>query len=196
MRKSKLTLRYPVFAEFERMHQALVDAGGKLLEDEKRCFLSLFRAVEVALGYETDTHPWQREHCTFLVNFLHQHFIRQKMTTEAIRLLHSNIIPPQTKGVFIYDEAQKYEEIARGRYRRIDTYLKDADGVEVNFLLHTQIADALEEAVATFHNSPKKVADIARFFLAYNAIHPFMDGNGKVERLLPCLWHTATTPHF
>ena len=179
-----VTLRYPLHAEFERMTRALEGAGGRLLEDDTMLYKSLYRAVEVALGYDTRAHPHQHDHCTWLTNFCHQHLIREEMTTASIRLLHANILPPETEGVFVYDGERRSQQVLRGEYRTIDTYLKDTEDKEVAFAPHEQIDTALEAAVAAHNNSPRKIHDIARFFLTYNAIHPFMDGNGRVERLL------------
>lgn len=180
----KLTLSYPPSAEFERMSRVLIAGGGALLEADTKLYQSLYRAVEIALGYDTQANPLQYDHATFLVNFLYQHFIHAELSVVSIGLLHANILPPNTKGVFVYGEERKQQEVLRGAYRTIDTYLTDTEGREIDFLPHEQIAEALEEAVATFNNSPRKIHNIVHFFLSYNAIHPFMDGNGKVGRLL------------
>jgi hypothetical protein len=181
---TRIHIKYPIEQEFVKMQQSLISARGKPLSDTKRLYGFLFRIAEVALGYDTQTYAHHADHCAYLSNFLFLRFIEQIFDADAICDLHKNILPPETQGSFIFADEQKALTINRGKYRSIDTYKLTVDGVGVDFLHHANISDALVSAIETYHNSKKTIRDIVQFYLEFNAIHPFMDGNGKVERIL------------
>ncbi|MGL4331134.1 MAG: Fic family protein [Clostridium sp.] len=47
-----------------------------------------------------------------------------------------------------------------------------------------KVKKQLEEAVDRFNNSEKELLDILKFKLDFVRIHPFMDGNGRISRLV------------
>jgi Fic family protein len=46
------------------------------------------------------------------------------------------------------------------------------------------VVEQMEEAIGIFNNSNKELIDILKFKLDFVRIHPFMDGNGRLSRLI------------
>ncbi len=174
-----------VCKEFEYMQQALLSRQDiSLLEDEK-LFVLLYNAIDVALYYQAEQNEAIEHHVQYLVSFAKTFLIDTSLNVQSIRQLHSNILPPGIQSNFIYDAfGSKIQKIQRGEYRTINTYLKDADGREVDFVHHEDIEEVLVVSIDRYNGSQKKIDDIAHFILDFYAIHPFMDGNGKVARVL------------
>ena len=47
-----------------------------------------------------------------------------------------------------------------------------------------KVKEQLNEAIDRFNNSDKELIDIFKFKLDFVRIHPFMDGNGRLSRLI------------
>lgn len=171
--------------EFEYMQKTLHTHRGFDLHNEQELYRLLYRAIFVALYEGVASNEAIVSHVEYLVGFCKQFFIDIPLQSTHIRQLHLNIVPPKSQSTFVYeDKGTKQEELKRGTYRDIDTYLVDEDGHETDFLQHKNIAEAIEMIVDTYNNSSKKIKDIAKFVLDFFAIHPFMDANGKTVRVL------------
>lgn len=190
-KKIMITLQHPIVTlekvcnEFEYMQKALETHRHFALHDKKGLYVLLYRAIEIALHEGVPSNKSIESHVQYLVGFSKQFLIDMPLQSRSIKKLHLNIVPPQSQSTFIYeDKGLKQEALKRGEYRDMDTYLVDSDGSETDFVKHENIANVVEMIINTYSNSSKKIEDIARFVLDFNAVHPFMDGNGKTERVL------------
>jgi Fic family protein len=75
------------------------------------------------------------------------------------------------------------EFVARpiGAYRLDERYIK---GVDIKLSLPHQISNDIENLLYKFKSNKMNLADIAKFHILFERIHPFADGNGRVGRLL------------
>lgn len=146
----------------------------------------LYAAIYVAVYNKIATNDSIESHIRYLVNFCKSNFIDNALTEEAILELHANIVPPDAHSAFIYEnQEKKLEKIERGRYRTIETYLiNEYMQGETNFSKSADIQKRVQRLLTRYNNSPQKIKDIAFFMLEFLTIHPFMDGNGKVSRVL------------
>ena len=77
--------------------------------------------------------------------------------------------------------APEYVSKPIGAYRSDERYIK---GVDIKLSLPHQIRDDMENLLYRFKSNKMNLEDIAEFHIAFERIHPFADGNGRVGRLL------------
>lgn len=68
-----------------------------------------------------------------------------------------------------------------GRIRKEQVYISNSSIVPPS---SERVEKELNDAIDRFNNSDKELIDILKFKLDFVRIHPFMDGNGRVSRLL------------
>ncbi len=68
-----------------------------------------------------------------------------------------------------------------GAYRLDERYIK---GVDIKLSLPHQVSNDLENLLYRFKSNDMDLKDIAAFYIDFERIHPFADGNGRVGRLL------------
>ena len=68
-----------------------------------------------------------------------------------------------------------------GAYRTDERHIK---GVNINLSAPTMIANDIENLLYKMPSNKLTLLDIAAFHIAFERIHPFADGNGRVGRLL------------
>jgi len=170
--------------EFEFMQKTLVKYGGSL-RDERRLYNVLSSAINTAVYEDAPKSQHILKHVEYLTNFSYKYFIQSPLSIDNIKKLHANILPPNLKGSFVYDDngSKKIEKVNPGDFRKIDTYTKYKN-IDNDFIPAEEIEEKLEEAILLFNNSKQSARDIFLFTLSFNDIHPFMDGNGKVTRVL------------
>jgi len=69
----------------------------------------------------------------------------------------------------------------RGVYRRVAVRILGAVHIPPNPI---KIANLMQELVSDYNNNAKGIKEIATFHVAFERIHPFIDGNGRTGRLL------------
>jgi len=68
-----------------------------------------------------------------------------------------------------------------GAYRLDERYIK---GVDIKLSAPNKISNDIENLLYTFDSNSMNLLDISEFHIAFEKIHPFADGNGRVGRLL------------
>ena len=187
MKKIKIKIDYSIPSkEFEYMQNRLHQIQGFDFKNQKDLYDMLYAAIYVAICNKIAANNSIESHIRYLVNFCKSNFIDNALTEEAILQLHANIVPPEAQSAFIYEnQEKKLEKIERGKYRTIETYLiNEYMQAETNFSESIDIQKKMQRLLNRYNNSPQKIKDITFFMLEFLTIHPFMDGNGKVSRVL------------
>lgn len=171
--------------EYEYMQAVLVKNNGYIRKDKKTLFATLYSAISTAIYNTKELSNTKAHHIEYLTNFSYQYFINKDISIENIKQLHTNILPPDFKSNFIYDDvrAKQTQKIQRGEFREMDTYMK-FDNKEIDFEKSQNIESKLSTLIHNFNKSNQKVFEIVYFLLESFRIHPFEDGNGKVFRVL------------
>lgn len=96
--------------------------------------------------------------------------INQDLSLELICNIHKDI-------TFNTLEKNYWE----GKIREEQVYISNSEIVPPNA---DKVIEQLKKSIDVFNNSEKELLDILRFKLDFVRIHPFMDGNGRISRLL------------
>ena len=96
--------------------------------------------------------------------------INNDLSLELICRIHKNI-------TFNTLENSEWE----GKIRSSQVYISNS---LITPLLVEKVKEQLNEAIDRFNNSDKELIDIFKFKLDFVRIHPFMDGNGRLSRLI------------
>ena len=109
--------------------------------------------------------------------------VGHKEAFDFVRELVSNNVPISEriiKQIHYLVLADKKED--RGVYRRVPVRIMGAHHEPVQPYL---IAQKMEQLLESFNQSEENIVTrLARFHIEFEAIHPFIDGNGRTGRLL------------
>ena len=149
-------------------HSLKIEGSPYSLED----VLRLIKGEETELSYSRrDT-----EEVTDLIDsidFLYQNIDISNLDGDFIRVLHS----------FATHSDQSF---LPGMFK-IDPNYACYNGIEFNYTDPLDVEREIREMCGEFNNSSGDLIDIAQMIGEFIKIHPFRDGNGRVQRLL-LLW--------
>ncbi len=156
----------------------------------------LLMAVYVALESQLDPEgtrqpladaPAEKQRYIGFITGLTRHYIvaADALSVEAIQELHRNLHPPDMQ-TSLHNGDGTFETIAvnPGKFRERDI------GVQQHGPLHAfvpweQIPEQLQSIVARYNDHTGHPCRAAmEFMLEFNRVHPFLDGNGKLMRVL------------
>ena len=105
-----------------------------------------------------------------VVNYINTKAKEQELNLEMMTLLHQMLL-------------SNINDDVAGRFRKDNEWVRVANHIAVDPKL---VANKLEEALANYHARPSDniAKRIARFHLSFEQIHPFVDGNGRIGRVL------------
>ena len=120
--------------------------------------------------YITDREIFEAKNLARVVNYIEKKAKEKELTLEVILSLHKMLI------------ANIDDNIA-GRFRKNNEYVKVGNHIAPS---PKEIVTLLEDAIAGYHGSNHKniAKRIARLHLAFEHIHPFVDGNGRIGRII------------
>lgn len=96
--------------------------------------------------------------------------IKNDLSVELILSIHKDI-------TFNTLEKSEWE----GRIRSEQVYISNSSIIPPN---QDKVVKELSDSINRFNNSDKELLDILKFKLDFVRIHPFMDGNGRLSRLI------------
>jgi len=142
------------FGETKELLENGATAGGKPLS-EQLVILGFAKAYDVVIREASNS------------NF--------KMSASFIKDLHYIMFEDalQVSSAFI--------EKPIGAYRLDERYIK---GVDIKLSAPAKIAQDIENLLYQYEKSKLNLEEMASFHIAFETIHPFADGNGRIGRLL------------
>lgn len=136
--------------------------------------LTLEETEKILLQIDLDRYVEQRElfettNLARVVKYISQNATQKELNVEMILFLHKMLI------------GNIRDEIA-GRFRQDNEWVKVGNHIGAN---PKDVEELVREALADFYSSEKNIVDrIATFHLKFENIHPFVDGNGRLGRVL------------
>ena len=135
------------------------------LEDTEKILLEidLERSISIRELFEA-------KNLARVVNYINTKSKEQELNLEMMTLLHQMLL-------------SNINDDVAGRFRKANEWVRVANHIAVDPKL---VANKLEEALANYHARPSDniAKRIARFHLSFEQIHPFVDGNGRIGRVL------------
>jgi Fic family protein len=181
--KSRLDARRPFKPELQiridavllprRIYYSNAFGTNTLTLDETRYFLETQRMVGGKLEREFSEIKGLLEALQYLTSWPAD----QDLSEENVLALHATLTTP-----IGLDEAY-----SPGRYRTQDLPLLGRDGLRINFLPHGSIPAEMTSLLAWYHGEGAKLHPLeraARFHYRFSLIHPFVEANGRMARLL------------
>ena len=181
---------------------ARVDFGRRFLTEHlgpvqsRKQYDFLLMAVYVALESQLDPEetrqpladaPTEKQYYVGFITGLTRHYVVETdaLSVEAIQELHRNLHPPDMQ-TSLHNGDGTFETVAvnPGKFRERDI------GVERHGPLHAfvpweQIPEQLQSIVSRYNSHTGHPCRAAmEFMLEFNRVHPFLDGNGKLMRVL------------
>lgn len=174
-----------IINELKYRNRQLNKSFGYIMKDKSFLFQSIFKVIAIAVYGKNKYSDMQLRHIGFLTNFCINNLLYDSLSLNDIKKLHLNIFPQNYKSNFIYDDNNRNEkvEITRGEFRRFNTYIK-SNKVEIDFVEYNTIEIEMINLVNNLNNTNNDIVAILKMFLEGIRIHPFMNGNGKVFRIL------------
>ena len=137
--------------------------------------LSLDETEKILLRIDLDRFISERElfeakNLALVVAYINQEAKQKELTLNMILFLHKMLI------------SNIQDEIA-GRFRQENEWVRVANHIACD---PKHIVEKLEDMFITYDSSPTKniIKRIAAFHLEFEYIHPFVDGNGRIGRVL------------
>jgi len=105
-----------------------------------------------------------------VVGYIDQKAKQETLTLEMMLLLHKLLI------------SNIQDDIA-GRFRKADEWVRVGSHIATD---PAMVIEQLENMMIAYHTSAEEsiITRIARFHLSFEHIHPFVDGNGRIGRVL------------
>ena len=137
--------------------------------------LSLEETEKILLQIDLDRYITEREifeakNLARVVGYIEKKAKEKELTLEVILSLHKMLL-------------SNIRDNIAGRFRKNNEYVKVANHIAP---APKEIAGLLEEMLADYHGSQHENIEkrIARLHLTFENIHPFVDGNGRIGRIL------------
>ena len=137
--------------------------------------LSLEETEKILLQIDLDRYINERElfeakNLARVVTYIHKRAPEQELTLDVMLTLHKMLI------------SNIRDDIA-GRFRQKNEYVRVANHIAP---APAEVAERLQKTLAAYHAAHHEhiIKRIARFHLAFEHTHPFVDGNGRIGRVL------------
>ncbi len=137
--------------------------------------LSLEETDKILLKIELDRYISEREifearNLARVVTYIETKSKEQELNFDVILLLHKMLI-------------SNIRDDVAGRFRNKDEWVRVGSHVASNPL---EVVDRLQKVITEYHASSAQpiVKRIAKFHLGFEYVHPFVDGNGRIGRVL------------
>jgi len=137
--------------------------------------LTLEETEKILLQIDLDRYISERElfetkNLARIVSYISTKAKEQELNLEMILFLHKTLL------------SNIRDDIA-GRFRNHDEWVRVANHIAID---PKHVVDKLEEMFAQYHSTPNEniIKRIAPLHLAFEHIHPFVDGNGRIGRLI------------
>lgn len=137
--------------------------------------LSLEETEKILLQIDLDRYITQRElfeakNLAKVIDYINQKATHHELNLDKILFLHKILLSN------IQDEAA-------GRFRKKDEWVRVGSHIAMD---PQKILPALHQTLAKYHASIDKnmIERIARLHLQFEHIHPFLDGNGRIGRVI------------
>ena len=137
--------------------------------------LTLEETEKILLQIDLDRYISERElfeakNLARVVSYINTKAKEQELNLEMILFLHKTLLS------IICDDVA-------GRFRNHDEWVRVANHISLD---PKQVVDKLEEMLVQYHSTPNEniIKRIAPLHLTFEHIHPFMDGNGRIGRVI------------
>jgi cell filamentation protein, protein adenylyltransferase len=137
--------------------------------------LSLEDTEKILLQIDLDRYISEREifetkNLARVVAYIHTKAKEQELGLDMILLLHKMLL-------------SNIRDDAAGRFRRDDEWVRVADHIAVD---PQKVVEAIETMLADYYatNNANMIKRIALLHLTFEHIHPFVDGNGRIGRVI------------
>ncbi|MBU1881510.1 MAG: Fic family protein [bacterium] len=100
-----------------------------------------------------------------------------ELSIDVIKQIHFNLTEP-------IEQEQRFNP---GQFRSMDSLILGEQGSRISFVSAEQIETEMAALLTWFHEKGKTLHPLecaARFHYRFSLIHPFIDGNGRVARLI------------
>jgi Fic family protein len=156
-----------------RIYYSNAFSTNTLTLDETRYFLETQRMVGGKLEREFN----EIKGLLAAIQYLNSWPANQDLSQENILALHATLTTPIGLD----------ENYSPGRYRTQDLPLLGRDGSRLNFLPFDKIPAEMTQLLDWYHSDSAKLHPLelaARFHYRFSLIHPFVEANGRMARLL------------
>jgi len=137
--------------------------------------LTLEETEKILLQIDLDRFISEREifetkNLAQVVSYIDKRAKEQELTLQVILLLHKMLI-------------SNIRDDVAGRFRNDNEFVRVANHIAPN---PKEVVERLEKMLAEYNatNHENIIRRIARFHLAFEYIHPFVDGNGRIGRVI------------
>jgi Fic family protein len=137
--------------------------------------LSLEETEKILLQIDLDRFISEREifeakNLARVVSYIDKKAREQELNTEVILLVHKMLL-------------SNIRDDVAGRLRKEDEWVRVGSHIAAD---PKEVAGRLDKTIAQYHSQSREnvIKRIAAFHLAFEHIHPFVDGNGRIGRVL------------
>lgn len=137
--------------------------------------LSLDETEKILLQIDLDRFISERElfetkNLARVVTYISHNAKEKELTLDMVLFLHKMLL-------------SNIRDDVAGRFRKNDEWVKVANHIAVDPKF---VVEKLEEMMIHYHSNPQEniIKRIARLHLSFENIHPFVDGNGRIGRVI------------
>ena len=137
--------------------------------------LTLEETEKILLQIDLDRYISERElfeakNLARVVSYINTKAKEQELNLEMILFLHKTLL-------------SNIRDDVAGRFRNHDEWVRVANHIALD---PKHVVDKLEEMLVQYHSTPNEniIKRIAPLHLAFEHIHPFVDGNGRIGRVI------------